>query len=93
MAKKITLEKLAQMVQRGFSETATKGDLAKLGEYVRTLEKRIESFEKNMDYGFDQLSQSLKGIKEELVSLDQSVDVHDLQIRVKRLEKKANLRS
>jgi len=81
----MTLEKLAQMVERGFAETALRGDIHKL-------EERIGALEKSVEYGFDRVDEAIKSIREELKRIDQTVEVYDLEVRVGRLERKANLR-
>jgi hypothetical protein len=42
--------------------------------------------------GFGNASLTLKSIREEMKTLDQSAEVHDLEIRVGRLERKVSLK-
>lgn len=85
MPKKMTLEKLAQMIQKGFADTATKAEF-------REIRERIDALEKDTAYGFDAVNQELKQIKERIQSLDYGPEVHDLRIRVERLERKVGMR-
>jgi len=87
---KITLEKLARMVERGFSET--KAEMLATRTDVHKFEQRIDALEKTTEYGLDGIAETLKSIREEMKTLDRSAEVHDLEVRVGRLERKVSLK-
>ena len=103
MTAAITLEQLAQMVQRGFEQTATKEDLG-------GVDSQLESLRAEMERRFEQVDNRFLGVDRRLDSIDMEVreikvilgplvrtvagmevDIHDLQSRVRRLEKKTEL--
>jgi septal ring factor EnvC (AmiA/AmiB activator) len=90
----ITLEQLAQMIQRGFEHTSTKEDLKRLEGRLDDVDNRFEGVERRLD----SIEYELKEIKTVLGPLVRTVavmemDIHDLQSRVQRLEKKAGLQT
>jgi len=73
---KITIEKLAEMVAKGFAKTATKEDIKEL---------RFE-FKSDLAETERRLSSKIEAIDEKVDTLEE-VDVRDLQKRVFVLEK------
>ena len=69
---KITIEKLAEMVARGFEKTATKDD-------IKSLEFKIEDTERRLSAKIDAVDEKVDVLEE--------VDVRNLQRRVYVLEK------
>lgn len=78
-SKSVTLDELANMVARGFENTATKGDLkdleVKLGNRIDGIDKRLSKVE----YQVDEVYDILKRFEES--------DILNLQKRVQILEK------
>lgn len=94
VAGKMTLDKLAIMVQKGFMATAKQDDLLALAERVEILEDRMDGHDKEFKgfhQKFDALFLELKEIRKEIKEADTRGDVIDLQIRVDKLEKKIKL--
>jgi len=94
--KKITLEGLARMIQRGFEDTATRGDLEGVRSEIRDLTTRLDRFETYVEGRFDTLEGEVVRIREEVKLLrkdlgNNEVNLHDLRSRVERLEKKLGL--
>jgi septal ring factor EnvC (AmiA/AmiB activator) len=90
----ITLEQLAQMIQRGFEHTSTKEDFKRLEGRLDDVDNRFDGVERRLD----SIEYELKEIKTVLGPLVRTVavmemDIHDLQSRVQRLEKKAGLQT
>lgn len=77
--KSVTIDELANMVARGFENTATKGDLkdlgVKLGNRIDGIDKRLSKVE----YQVDEVYDILKRFEES--------DILNLQKRVQILEK------
>lgn len=82
----MTLDKLAQMVARGFEKTATKEELTGLEERVKT--------------GFENIDERLTGVEQRLGKVENGIDemheiltrfeegdILDLQKRIKILER------
>jgi len=78
---KITTEKLALMVAKGFENTATKDDLEKLAT------------KEEMRSGFRVVTNSLDLIRADIrdLKISAEVDVKDLKHRVEQLEKKVSI--
>lgn len=92
MAKKITLESLAQMIERGFEQTSTKEELHAVEHRLDGVEQQLDGVERKIDA----LDISVHEIKMVLPPLAHTVgrlevEVIDLQSRVSRLEKKTGL--
>lgn len=96
--KKITLEYLARMVQRGFEATAF--DLASFRESiearVKTLEERMNKFERYVEQEFDTLKAEFKEVKRELHELRKEshvteADVIALTQRVEHIERQIGI--
>jgi hypothetical protein len=90
--KRMTLDKLAIMIQEGFMATAK--DLIALTERVTLVEERLNAHDKefnNMHGKMDAIFLELKEIRKEIKEADTRGDVADLQIRVSKLEKKVKL--
>lgn len=84
MAKKMTLEDLAQMVQRGFRETATKQDLVSVRHDLASVKAELE--ERIRDLGRD-----VTRVERKVETLASADEVSRLTVRVERLEKKVGL--
>jgi hypothetical protein len=82
--KKITIDKLAVMIQEGFMAAAKQEDLMALTE-------RMDKFEKNVDMRFNAVLSEQKEIRKEIKvnDLKNRGDVASLDFRVSKLEKKA----
>ena len=79
MPKKITLEKLAQMIQRGFSET--KSDVHRLEDRIHKLEGRMGDAGDTLDAmsnRLDAIELELKYIRDEMQRLDYVTCPHSL---------------
>ena len=100
MAKKITIERLAVMIQNGFQETASKKEV---DERFNAIDERFNAIDgkfKAVDGTFraivdqlDIMSADIRDIKITLGPLVRMVaaldtDVQDLQMRMKRLEQR-----
>lgn len=77
--KKITIDKLAKMIKKGFDKTATV-------EQVKGLEERIDGLESWAKGRFDKVDKDLKIIKERLTNVVYKSDFEKLERRVKYLE-------
>jgi ribosomal protein S15P/S13E len=82
--KKMTIDKLAIMIQEGFAATASREDLLILTERVGKIERHLNEH----DQKFDAVFYELKEIRREIKEVDTRADVVDLQIRVSKLEKR-----
>ena len=86
---------LAIMVEKGFAETAQ--DLSALTERVKTIEIVVKGHDKeltNIHGDFNAVSHELKSIREHLGHIEKNdlqPDVIALDLRVRKLEKKAGL--
>jgi len=86
---------LAIMVEKGFAEAAQ--DLSALTERVGIIETIVKGHDKefiNIHGDFNMVIQELKTIRNRLDQIekyDAGVDVIDLDLRVRKLEKKARL--
>jgi len=80
MPKKITLEKLAQMIQRGFSET--KSDVHRLEDRIHKLEGRMGDAGETLDAmsnRLDTIELELKYIRDEMQRLDYGPDIQRIE--------------
>ena len=96
MAKKITIETLAVMIQNGFKETASKKEMDERFNAVDGKFKSVDGTFKAIVDQMDIMSADIRDIKITLGPLVRMVaaldtDVQDLQIRMKRLEHKVAL--
>ena len=71
MSKNITIEQLAEMVNKGFKDTASKED-------IKALEERVSSRFDGIDSRLDRI--------EHLLLAEQKREIEDLKKRMKRLE-------
>jgi hypothetical protein len=87
MAKKMTLEKLAQMVQRGFSESASKKEIQQFREEVG------ERFD-IVDRQSDSLANILRLMQDDNKRFkdETQAEIYDLWEHLRRLERKVGLR-
>lgn len=104
MAKRITIEDLASMVQRGFEETAKKADVdRRFGDVSKCFDevgKRLESVNNRFDNVDNQLYEIRKDVSEirkNVVYRDEFekliFEFGDLMARVKYLEQKLGIQS
>ena len=96
MAKKITIEGLAVMIQNGFKETASKKEV---DERFKAVDERFKAADGTCKAIVDQLDLMRADIRDIKITLGPLVhmvaaldtDVQDLQMRMKRLEQKVAL--
>ena len=89
MTKRITIDKLAEMVQGGFNETHLR-----LEQFRAEVNRRFEDADQHfqaLQNILDATAQTLKLMQEELRELKQS-ELQQIWERLERLEKKAGLR-
>ena len=80
--RKMTLDTLARMIQKGFLETAKQVNLL-------ALEKRVDRLEQRVEDGFSMVAQEFKDIHNQLKDVDvRATDIFDLQLRMDKIEKK-----
>ena len=98
--KKITLEKLAKMIAKGFDTTATKEEMRRGFEAVdqrfEAVDEELKSIRSELGMFRDETVSELKEIKTVLGPLVRTVagleiDVNELRSRVARLEQKTGL--
>ena len=89
--KKITIDKLAIMVQEGFMAMAKQEDLLALAGRLDKFEESINVHFDKVDKHFGEMSLELKEIRKEVCvnELKNRGDVASLDFRVNKLEKKA----
>jgi hypothetical protein len=83
--KNISIDQLAQMVQRGFDETAKKDEMDRRFEHV---DKRFDAVDKRLD----KLEQGHEEIKLRLDNVAYRFELVELQRRVELLEKKTGIK-
>jgi hypothetical protein len=85
--KRVTIDKLAIMIEKGFAATAK--DLSLLTARVDGLESRLDNFEKSVNTRFDGVISELKEIRKEIKvnNLKTQGDIISLDFRVSKLEK------
>ncbi|MFA4890661.1 MAG: hypothetical protein WC587_03500 [Candidatus Paceibacterota bacterium] len=104
MAKKITIEDLALMVQRGFDETAKKFDetakKAGVDKSFDDVNKRFDGVDKrfdNIDGQLHEIRKDMSEIRKNVVYRDEfdklMFEFGDLMARVKYLEQKSGIQS
>ena len=89
MAKKMTIEQLAAMIQ---NTMASKEDLKPLAtkEGLRTLEQKVDTLEQKVDTGFQHVNARLDAIRDDISDVPaMREELHDLRRRVEHLEQKA----
>ncbi len=94
MTQKMTLERLAIMVQNGFISLREElvGKIDAMGLEIAGIKERLKAIEAKLDehdLKFDHLFKELRSIKEELAG--NAFHAADLERRVARLEKKVGL--
>jgi hypothetical protein len=89
--KKITIDKLAIMIQEGFMAMARKEDLMALEERMDRFEKNVNIRFEQVDKRFGEMTLELKEIRKEIGvnNLKTRGDITSLDFRVNKLEKKA----
>lgn len=93
--KNMTIEDLAQMIKRGFDETATKAEIQHVDERLTTLEHRVTELgqhmtglEQNVADGFAHVNARLDRIRDDIADLPAiREELKDLRQRVERLER------
>ena len=95
--KKITIDDLAIMVQKGFDETNEKlgGRMDKLDGMMDKLDGRMDVLEKKVDDGFSHVEAGLDAINKNIKELDfvTKDEFEDLMTRVKYIEAKLGIKS
>jgi len=95
--KKITIDDLAIMVQKGFDETNEKlgGRMDKLDGRMDKLDGRMDVLEKKVDDGFSHVEAGLDAINKNIKELDfvTKDEFEDLMTRVKYIEAKLGIKS
>ena len=102
--KKITIDDLAIMVQKGFDETNEKlggrmdkldGRMDKLDGRMDKLDGRMDVLEKKVDDGFSRVEAGLDAINKNIKELDfvTKDEFEDLMTRVKYIEAKLGIKS
>src|SRR3989344_4865177 len=95
--KKITIDDLAIMVQKGFDETNEKlgGRMDKLDGRMDKLDGRMDVLEKKVDDGFSRVEAGLDAINKNIKELDfvTKDGFEDLMTRVKYIEAKLGIKS
>ena len=96
MPEKITLEQLAQMIQRGFEETSRKEDVSSFREEVTEHFEDVDSHFKAVEQRLDSIDGEIKEIKIVLGPLARAVaqmevDISTLRSRIDRLERRFGL--
>ena len=102
--KKITIDDLAIMVQKGFDETNEKlggrmdkldGRMDKLDGRMDKLDGRMDVLEKKVDDGFSHVEAGLDAINKNIKELDfvTKDEFDDLMTRVKYIEAKLGIKS
>ncbi len=84
MAKKMMLEDLAGMVQRGFEKTATKQDLAEVKQDLAGVKLELEEHIRDLANDINKIDRKLDGVPS-LAEFD------ELRKRMERVEKKVGL--
>ena len=82
MAKKITIETLAVMIQNGFQETASKREVDEKFKAIVDQLDFISADIRDIKITFGPLARAVAGLE---------IDMQDLQMRMKRVEKKIAL--
>ncbi len=90
MAKKITIEDLALMVQRGFDETAKKADVDRRFDDIDKRFEQVDNRLDHMDARLSNIEQDIAEIKKHFVY---RYEFEDLMARVKYLEQKLGVES
>lgn len=86
MVKRITNDKLAEMINAGFNTTATKEDLRKLENKVDVLNNKVGELNNQVN----KLEAGQSDIKDSLIP---KLDFEDLESRVKYVETKLSIES
>jgi tetrahydromethanopterin S-methyltransferase subunit G len=89
--KKITIDDLAIMVQRGFEETARKNDVDLLRTDVDLLRAELGEFKKETRDNFIHVHARLGMIERDVKDVVHKDDFEDLMARVLYLEKKMGI--
>ena len=83
MKEKITLEQLAEMVQRGFENTATKAEIASLRSRVDEIDVRLEDSFRTLNHRVDYAIELIEG--------DTRSRIEKLEETVERLKTKVGI--
>ena len=91
--KKVTMDDLAAMVQRGFVETAKKADVDSLRGGFDSLRTELGEFKKETRDNFAHVHTRLGMIERDVKDVVHKDEFEDLMARVKYLEKKLGVES
>jgi hypothetical protein len=86
MNKKITLDVLAVMIQKGFLDLARQ--ISSLKERMQMLTLRIDALEELTENGFYNVTQELQQIRQLIKKVDTREKIAALEVRVDAIEKK-----
>jgi|GEM_PF-925600 BMFP domain-containing protein YqiC len=86
MNKKITLDVLAVMIQKGFLDLARQ--ISSLKERMQMLTLRIDALEERTENGFYNVTQELQQIRQLIKKVDTREKIAALEVRVDAIEKK-----
>lgn len=89
--KKVTLETLAEMVQRGFEETATKAELRSFREYVDERFNKVDDDIHWIHGSLELIQREIADIKEKLNNVVYRHELEALRERIAQLERKTGL--
>ena len=88
-SKKITLESLARMIERGFEEVATKKELGNLRSYVVDRFAAMDLRLGDIDNQIDQIKKILGPLARTVAQTE--IEIRDLRARVMRLERRTGI--
>ena len=86
MNKKITLDVLAVMIQKGFLDLARQ--ISSLKERMQMLTLHIDALEERTENGFYNVTQELQQIRQLIKKVDTREKIAALEVRVDAIEKK-----
>ncbi|TSC68966.1 MAG: hypothetical protein G01um101466_248 [Parcubacteria group bacterium Gr01-1014_66] len=95
MVKKITIEQLAGMVQKGFLEMKgeMKGEMKSLSGKVESLEQKVDNLEQKMEVEFAHVNARLDRIAEDISDLPEiREELHKHDRRITRVERKVGIK-
>jgi chromosome segregation ATPase len=84
--KEITIEDLAVMVQKGFSETAKKTDIERLEKKIDNVDSRVE----NLEHKVNQIDRRLFSIEEDVAEI-KTKQYKEMHKRVTFIERKLGI--
>ena len=87
---KITIEKLAEMINEGFKSTASKEDIKKVEEDMKAMEGRLTTRMDHLDARVGRIEADIHELRGEIVYRH---EFEDALSRIKYLEKKLGIES